>query len=181
MEIEEIVKDVGRFRSSITDKEENDCFLALKQPKDLISGYLRNLKPLVAFNTIEGFELFFELIKKIKHLPTLEKLGVSIFQYNPGFYIGDRETARYARKLFTSRYEVRAPSLVFWIDDVKDNEIILRTRDGRNFEVKKDKAVCSLRTYAGVKHMDLTNKEEFAIIDPNAIPKEIREITGLIN
>ena len=59
VEIEEIVKDVGRFRSSITDKEENDCFLALKQPKDLISEYLRNLKPLVAFNTIEGFELFF--------------------------------------------------------------------------------------------------------------------------
>ncbi len=181
VEIEGIVKDVGKFRSSITDKEENDCFLALKQPKDLISGYLRNLKPLVAFNTIEGFELFFELIKKIKHLPTLEKLGVSIFQYNPGFYIGDRETARYARKLFTSRYEARAPSLVFWIDDVKDNEIILRTRDGRNFKVKKDKAVCSLRTYAGVKYMDLTNKEEYAIIEPNAIPKEIREITGLIN
>ena len=104
MEIEEIVKDVGRFRSSITDKEENDWFLALKQPKDLISVYLRNLKPLVAFNTIEGFE------------------------FNPGFYIGDRETARYARKLFTSRYKARAPSLVFWIDDVKDNEIILRTR-----------------------------------------------------
>ena len=29
--------------------------------------------------------------------------------------------------------------------------------------------------------MDLTNKEEYAIIEPNAIPKEIREITGLIN
>jgi len=177
--IEELAENIRKFKESGMDKIEYDNFLALKQPKDIVQRYLRNLKPLVAFNTVEGFELFSELIKKIKHLPMLKDLNIEIFAYNPGQYIG--ADTKYTRKLFTSRYEARAPSLVFWIDDVKDNEIILRTRDGRNFKVKKDKAVCSLRTYAGVKHMDLTNEEEFAIIDPNAIPKEIREVTGLID
>ncbi|MCD6562569.1 MAG: N-6 DNA methylase [Thermoproteales archaeon] len=182
IDIKELTEKIRKFERALLDRYEDNDFLYIKRPKEMISEYLKNLKPLVAFNTIEGFETFSELIRMIKHLPTLEELGVSIFQYNPGYYSAkDDKIAKYARRLFASKYGARGPSLVFWVDSDRENEIIMRTKDDKKFKVRKDQVVLSLRSYAEVKHMDLTNEEEYAIIDPSAIPKEIRESVGLVN
>ena len=177
--IEKIASEVKDFATSSLDKKENEEFLILRQPREIIRKYVRNLKPLVAFSTVEGYEIFSELIKTLKDLPTLRNLGANIFAYNPGQYVKEADTI-YTRKLFVSRYESRAPSLMFWIDGDRGDSIILRTRGGRKFAISKskDQVVCSLRTYAGVKHMDITGEEEYAIISPN-IPKDVKKMVGL--
>jgi len=181
LDVDELAEEMLDFKASRMTRIETGDFLALKRPDELVSNYIKNLKPLVGLNTLEGFELFSELMDEIKNLPKLSDLGLDIFQYNPGFYRGNKMVAEYARKLFASRYGARAPSLVFELEVSKKRIFFVERRNRLKFEVRRTQVVPSLRSYAGVNHMDITGEEEFAIVDPSVIPQEVRRLTGLIN
>jgi len=181
LDVESLAERIVEFKQSPSIKVETAEFLGIKRPKSMVLDYIRNLKPLVGLNTLEGFELFSELMDEISRLPRLGELGLDIFQYNPGFYRGNRSVAEYARKLFASRYGARAPSLVFELEVINKDIFFIERRNRLKFRVDREQVVPSLRSYAGVNHMDITGEEEFALIDPAAIPPEIRKLTGLID
>jgi hypothetical protein len=41
--------------------------------------------------------------------------------------------------------------------------------------------VPSLRTYSGVKHVDVSDEEELAIVNPKILPEEVRRLTSLVS
>jgi len=139
-DIDKIVKDIEQFRKSNINKIENDIFLALKHSEDLLRKYIKNLKPLVAFNTIEGYELFSKLIEEIKDLPQLKDLNPVITQYKPGHTIfQDNDVAKYGRKLFTSRYGARATTLAFEIMKITEDYVEFRIKGTNNkFNITKE-------------------------------------------
>jgi type I restriction-modification system DNA methylase subunit len=180
--IEEVADRIKDFAASKLLEREEESFFAIKQPKEMFKKYCLNLKPLIAFNTIEGFKLFSKLIEDLKEFPTLKDIGASIFQYNPGFYRAkDEAVADYARKLFASRYEARAPSLVFNVEVERGNVFFRRIGGTERFRVDLGQIVPSLRSYAGVKHMDITGEEEYALVDPKVLDENIRKLTGLVD
>lgn len=181
LDVVQLAEQIRQFRLSSYPKIETEHFLGIKPPRDLVLDYISNLKPLVGLNTLKGFELFSELMEEIKGLPRLSELDVDIFQYNPGFYRGDKVVASYARKLFASRYGARAPSLVFDVEVSGENIFFVERRNRLKFKVNRAQVVHSLRSYAGVIHMDITGEEEFALVDPEVIPGDVRKLTGLID
>ncbi len=182
VDIVKIADDLRNFERSNKTKDENEEFLALKRSKDLIKKYVKNLKPLVAFNTIEGFEIYSELIDKIKDKPQLKDLNPLITQYKPGHTIyQSSDIAKYGRKLFASRYGARASTLIFEIIKIGDNNVEFKVRKTNiTFSVNKGELIPSLRSYAGVNIMDITELEDFAIVDFNVL-KDIGKIIGLID
>ncbi|MDI6805909.1 MAG: hypothetical protein QMD20_04510 [Candidatus Bathyarchaeia archaeon] len=58
---------------------------------------------------------------------------------------------------------------------------IIRVKETRtSFEVPLSSSVVSLRTYSGVCHFNIAGEEEIAITDPDALPKHILRLAGLI-
>jgi hypothetical protein len=143
-----------------------------------IEEFIENLKPLIAFNTGEGFELFRKVsyLEKTKKLSELTSLRDYTAQYTgKGF-------EEYVRRLFTSRYETRAGTISFLLESDDGPSIKLRVaRTNIVLDVPKKALVYSLRTPANVRHMDVTREEEYAIIDTNVIRKDYLTRAGLVD
>lgn len=184
--IEELALEVKGFASSLDEKlsrEELDAF-KIFDADYLIEKHIDNLKPLVGFNTVKAHKLALELLGRLKGKPTLGDLAeeelIRIRVYNPGQYRA-RGVEQYSRKLFASKYGTRSPNVVLLLDKIMDDKAYLRLRKGRLSTTTPISAtVPSLRTYSKVKHLDITNEEELAIVDPNAIPGEVLRLAGLM-
>jgi len=151
---------------------------------ELITKHVKNLKPLVAFNTIRAHRLALELLDQLKDQPTLEELGkdasIRMRTYNPGQY-KTRGVENYARKLYTSRYGSKSPNAIFLIDKVYDKDINLNIKKTKTqLKLPLEATLPSLRTYSDVKHLNITDEEEFVIIDSKTLPLEIIKLTGLL-
>ncbi|MDI6847794.1 MAG: N-6 DNA methylase [Candidatus Bathyarchaeia archaeon] len=152
--------------------------------EELIARHIANLKPLVGFNTVEAHTLNLQLLDEMKDKPTLgdleKKRVVKIRVYNPGQY-KTRGVEKFARKLFAGRYGAMGPSVTFLIDRLSDNEVRLGLRRAKmSATLALNATIPTLRTYSKVKHMDITQEEELAITEPNALPGEVMKLTGLI-
>ena len=152
--------------------------------EDFIKKHISNLKPLVGFNTMELNKIFSEFLTEIQDSPTLYDLIqeglVKIRVYNPGQH-KMKGVEAYSRKLFTSRYGARSPSTIFIIKKIRQNDVYLGLRKTKiSFSLPRVSVIPSLRTYSKVKHIDITNEEEVAIIEPSKIPKEVLEKSALV-
>ncbi|MEM2781078.1 MAG: N-6 DNA methylase [Candidatus Bathyarchaeia archaeon] len=176
-----------KFSSDVAEKKlSTDDMVSLKilDVNSFVRRHIGNLKPLVGFNTAEACALALELLDQLKDKPTISDLvnsgKVEIKVYNPGQFT-TKGVEKFARKLFTSRYGARSPNTVFLIDKIRDKEVCLKVRGTKlSLEIPIDNAVRSLRTYSKVKHIDITDEEELAIIDAESISQEVLRLTGLI-
>jgi hypothetical protein len=48
------------------------------------------------------------------------------------------------------------------------------------FSLSSENLISSLRSYSKVKHLDVSDEEEVAIINPSALPNEVLQLTGLM-
>ncbi|MEM3906745.1 MAG: N-6 DNA methylase [Nitrososphaerota archaeon] len=180
--------EIKGFVKGPSDKISTDTFEAIKihGTSSFLEKHVSNLKPLVGFNTIKGQMLFLELIDALMGNPTLreiENMGiVEMRYYNPGQYVKDaRGSEREARLLFATRY-LAGGECIFRIQDENEQFIKFEVkRVGDVFDIPRKDTITSLRTYSGVKHFDITNEEEYAIIEPRKIPNRIRNLVGLVN
>lgn len=185
-EISDIVNQIISFRDSLDHQIINENVEALKiyNSSDLINKHIDNLKPLVGFNSIEAHKIALEILDELSSKPTIKDLeeneSIRIRVYNPGQYRHKGQEG-YARKLFASRYGTRSPNAIFLIEDVNEDGVTFTVK-GRQLRdtIPIDSIVRSLRTYSEVKHVDITDEEEVAIIEPSAISSEIIELTGLV-
>jgi predicted RNA methylase len=150
----------------------------------IITKHIGNLKPLIGLNSIEAQKLILELLEVLSRHPTLkdyeDKGFIRIRDYNPGQYI-TRGVEDYARRLFISRYGGRG-KISFIYDGETTNTVWLTIKgDKKKFGVSRSSCVYSLRTPAGVRHLDITGEEEYAIINSHAIPGNLLKIAGLVS
>jgi len=184
--INELSLKVKEFTSSGESKLSLDDFESIKihNADELMKRHIGNLKPFVGFNTIEAHLLALELLNDLKDKPTLEDLRnkhlAIIKVYNPGQY-KTKGTETYARKLFASKYGTRSPNVVFRMNKVSNRNVRLNLRKTKLWAtIPRDSTVLSLRTYSGVRHIDITGDEEVAIVDSKILPKEMLKLSGLI-
>jgi hypothetical protein len=154
--------------------------MVLEEISSFTKEFVDNMKPLVAFNTIKGFEFYRNLfnMKGLKRLDEVALLRDYTAQYTgKGF-------EEYVRRLFIARYETRAPLTTFEFVSESNNLVKLRIKSKKEeilLEVPKSALVHSLRTYAGVKRLDITGEEEYAIVNPKVIREEHLKLGGLID
>jgi hypothetical protein len=191
--LQEIRNDVGKlslkvkeFASSGENRLSLDELESIKihDADKLMKRHIGNLKPFVGFNTVETHLLALELLDDLKDKPTLEDLKnkhlAIIKVYNPGQY-KTKGNETYARKLFASKYGTRSPNVVFLMDKVSDGSVRLNLRKTKLWEtIPRDSTVPSLRTYSGVRHIDITGEEEIALVNSNSLSKEMLKLSGLI-
>jgi type I restriction-modification system DNA methylase subunit len=185
--INEITDKVLKFVSSLDTRVSNEDFDAIKfsDPEGIVNTHIGNLKPLVGFNSVEAQVLALELLHDVKDLPTFKELRernlAKLKLYRPGQY-KIKGTEKFAEKLFTSRYGSKSPNVTFLIEDTKNRRVRLRIKSKMHtfFDVPIESTIPSLRTYSGVRHLDLTNEEERGLVDPKKIPEHILNLTGLI-
>ena len=183
--LEKITAELRRFSQSIDTKLQTDEFTCAKiSVKYFLEKHFRNLKPLVGFNTFACQTIALELLEEIASRPTLSELSekelLKIRLYRPGQYRA-KGAEKYAEKLFVSRYGARSPNVTFLLDKSYQNVVrLLPKKANLFFEVPLNSTILSLRTYSGVRHLDITSEEEFAITDANAIPKHILKISGML-
>lgn len=182
----EIGLRVKKFSVSLRSQLITEDFEALKvyNSDKLILEYVSNLKPLVGFNTISTYDFSLDLTNRLKEYPTLqdlEKLGLTeVRLYRPGQH-KEKGVEGYAQKLFISRYGGRSPNVRFLLDGIKNRYIRLRLKKhDRCLDLPLNACVRSLRTYSMVKHIDITDEEEFAIIDLSTLPQDYLEQSNLI-
>jgi len=185
-ELEEIASKIRSFSKSPDGSISTDLMDAKKIPNIslLISKHIENLKPLVGMSSIETQEIVLELLKALAGNPTMgeyERKGfLQIRDYNPGQY-KIRGVEDYARRLFVCKYKGRG-KISFRYKGEIDNYIELIVRNTQTvFKISRNSCIYSLRTPAGVKHMDITGEEEFTIINPQAIPNDILKRAGFLN
>ena len=112
--ISEVVENIRGFIASLDSSRHTADFTALKisDEKTLLTKHIGNLKPLVAFNTLETYFLALELLDKLKENPTVKDLEaerkIKIRVYNPGQY-KTRGVESFARKLFANRFGSKSP------------------------------------------------------------------------
>jgi hypothetical protein len=158
----------------------NDIYdaVVLDDINAFIDRHIRNLKPLVFFNSVKTLDLYHRIVTapRLKHLDEVANLRDYTCQYTgTGF-------EEYCRRLFISRYESRAPKLSFEYVSEDANSIEIRVvKSDASFTVPKDVCVRSLRTYAGIRHMDVTGEEEYAIIKPQVINERFLISAGLLD
>jgi len=185
LDIEKIIKQIFEFSKSGEKRILNDDMSARKvhNVSSLISKHISNLKPLVGLNDIRAQELIMELLEDLSQNPTLkeyENKGVITLRDYTCQYttLGVEE---YIRRLFISRYGGRGKISFIYCGENEDN-LFLRTRRGqRDFSIKKTDCVPSLRSPAKVIHMNITNEEEYAIIDTKSISNDILRLAGLVD
>jgi 16S rRNA G966 N2-methylase RsmD len=185
-DIEDIARQIKDFTASLSLKISKEEFDAIKfLETDIALRHRQNLKPLVGFNAIEAQIIALELLNEIKDNPTLEELRkagkVKLRLYRPGQF-KVKGVERYSEKLFCSRYGARSPNVTFIVDKADKDKVRLKLKQSPStfFDVPHTAAVPSLRSYSGVKRFDITNEEEFAIIDPNVIPRHVINLTGML-
>lgn len=143
-----------------------------------VERHVDNLKPLVAFSSTKALELLYETVsvESVKRLDEIAELRDYTCQYTgTGF-------EEYARRLFISKYETGASKLSFkLVSESEDSVKIKIAGSDRSFDIPKGAVVPSLRTYAGIKHMDVSGEEEYAIINPDVINNEYLRSAGLID
>jgi type I restriction-modification system DNA methylase subunit len=158
--------------------------LKVSNSQDLIARHIDNLKPLIGFNTVEANVLALQLLERMRDKPTLNDLEkehlVRIRVYNPGQH-KTKGFEKFCRKLFVGRYGARSPSVTLLFDKVIENDVHLKLRRAKtSVAIPISATVPSLRTYSQVKHLNITNEEEFAIINPNILPNDILKLTDLL-
>jgi len=185
-DIDGLVNSIKDFGTSLDTQLVLDQLESLKiyNSNDFINTHIDNLKPLIGFNTIEAQKIALELLDVLNDKPTLKELEekevVRIRVYNPGQY-RYKGQEKYARKLFVSKYGTRSPNAVFILENLNDTNVTFSVRNRQLREtVPRDSVVLSLRTYSEVKHLDITNEEEVAIVEPDVISNDTLELTGLI-
>ncbi|MDT7888242.1 MAG: N-6 DNA methylase [Desulfurococcales archaeon] len=158
----------------------NDLFdaVVLSNISGFIERYIDNLKPLVFFNSVKTLEFFYRVasVPGLKQLDEIASLRDYTCQYTgTGF-------EEYVRRLFISRYETKAPTISFKLvgEDANTIAIGLANRN-ESFIIPKNACVHSLRTYANVRHMDITGEEECAIINYQVINQGYLTFAGLID
>jgi 16S rRNA G966 N2-methylase RsmD len=152
--------------------------------QDLVARHIDNLKPLIGFNTVEANVLALQLLESMGDKPTLNDLEneqlIRIRVYNPGQH-KTKGLEEFCRKLFVSRYGAKSPSVTLQVDKVVENNLYLKLRRAKiSLKVPISATVPSLRTYSQVRHINLTDEEEFAIINPNILPNEVMKLTDLL-
>lgn len=177
---------VKEFSSSTNQRLSLEELEALKisDAKNLLTRHINNLKPLVGFNTVEAHTLSLELLDRLKGIPTIGELDSSglirVRLYRPGQY-KTKGVEKFAGKLFISRYGARSPYVTFLLDRIKDNVVQLKLKRANIFfKIPIDSLILSLRTYSAVKHLDISNEEEFGIVNPDPIEEHILKLSGLI-
>jgi len=185
--IYDIALNIKNFESSPETRIALEEFEAIKftNVDGLIKKHMSNLKPLVGFNTLNAQVFALELLDNLKDLPTIRELQdskqIKSRLYRPGQY-RMKGVESYAEKLFTSKYGARSPNVTFIVEKVQDNTIRLRLKKKTKsfIDLPKAATVPCLRTYSGVKQIDITGEEEFAIIEASAIPEDIRNLLNLV-
>jgi hypothetical protein len=159
---------------------ENDAYdiIVLRDVGKFIDEFIENMKPLIAFNTRDGFELFREVLylEGLKRINELASLRDYTAQYTgKGF-------EEYVRRLFISKYETRTRTISFLFQSDKGSFIKVRiSRTDLVFDLPKRALVYSLRTPANVNCIDITGQEEYAIIDTSGIKRDYLALAGLVN
>jgi type I restriction-modification system DNA methylase subunit len=181
---EKTATEIREFASSLLDKISTENFEAMKIHN--VNSFLRkhagNLKPLVGFNTTKAQELFLELIEVLWKHPTLgeldEKEQLKIRVYNPGQYTA-KGVEDEARKLFVKRYKGRGKALFEYVCQNKKMLKLSPIGVEGLLEVSLSDVIPALRTYAGVRKMDISGVEEYALINPKNITLKIRKAKGM--
>lgn len=182
-EIGEKIKDFAESPQNIFSSEDVEMFKVPDVP-ELMKRHISNLKPFVGFNTVKAQRIGLELLNKLENEPTIDDLQtqglIKVRLYRPGQY-KEKGVEVYAEKLFASRYGSRSPNVTFLVDKTKPSAISLRSkkRDVR-FDAPLKALVPSLRTYSAVSHMNVTDEEEYAIVDPDVLPSHVSRFSGLV-
>ncbi|MEM2254973.1 MAG: N-6 DNA methylase [Candidatus Bathyarchaeia archaeon] len=177
---------IREFETSTDNRLNLEEIVSLKISKinDFVRRHIGNLKPLVAFNSVKAYALILELLDQLKENPTMKDFvknkTIEIKVYNPGQFT-TKGVEKFARKLFISRYGARSPSAVFVLDNVRNGTVFISIRKTKiSFGLPTSSTVFSLRTYSKVKHIDITDEEERAIIDAESTPQEMLKLVGLL-
>jgi hypothetical protein len=155
--------------------------IMLDKVSSLIQEFIDNMKPLVGFNTVKGFEFYQQLLnmESLKRLDEVARLRDYTAQYT------GRGFEEYVRRLFIPRYETRAPLVSFEFVSEAAGSVKVRIKGkGKketSFNIPNEGLVHSLRTYANVKSIDITGEEEYAIVDPSTVDKKYLKLSGLID
>ncbi|MEM3797959.1 MAG: N-6 DNA methylase, partial [Candidatus Bathyarchaeia archaeon] len=186
IQVREIIDDLEKFLSSLDSSfhSKHATMIKITDPEKLLISHIGNWKPLVGFNTLKMHLLVLELLDRVKDYPTLESLEnqklIRIRVYNPGQY-KTRGVEGFSRKLFASKFGSKSPNIAFVIQKQDENKILLQLINGKtSFYITKKATIPSLRTYSQVQHMDVTNEEEVAIVDLNAVPEEALRLSGFL-
>jgi len=181
---EKIATEIREFAMGLLDKVSTEDFEAIKihNVNQFLRKHAGNLKPLVGFNTTKARELFLELIDVLSKHPTLgeldEKEQLKIRVYNPGQYT-TKGVEDEARKLFIKRYEGRGKAL-FDYAGLNGKTLKLSPIGVEGLlEVSLSDVVPALRTYAGVRRIDISGVEEYALINPKNVTLKIRKAKGM--
>jgi len=182
-EIGEKMKDFAKSPHDTFSSGDVEMFKVHDVP-ELMKRHINNLKPFVGFNTVKAQRIALELLNKLENEPTIDELQkqnvVRVRLYRPGQY-KEKDVEIYAEKLFASRYGARSPNVTFLVDKTKPKTISLRSKkhDVR-LNVPLKSLIPSLRTYSAVSHMNVTDEEEYAIIDPDVLPIHVSRFSGLV-
>ena len=177
-ELLNIVRQLKGFEQSPTNSISTECFDARKLHIGLfLNEHIDNLKPLVGLNCIKAQELVLELLDSLSRYPTLNDLEregkLSIRLYRPG-QRRMKGLEGIVQKLVIACYGERSPNLTFRLERRGKNEVKAKLKYmEKTMSIKRSDLIYSLWTSAGVKHLDVTSEEEYAIVNPSVIPHEV--------
>jgi len=177
--LDEIVKKVREFENSNDKAYSSDIFDAWKTDfNKYVHIYgLENLKPLVAPYSVEFYELLEKLTDVFSSLPLLRDYlapasnALEAHYYNPGQYKA-KDVEDYARALIIPwHYKRITGKSVLKLIEIKDNFVKLGVKTKGKIEyvasLPKTFFVPAFRSYSNVKHLDITNEEDLALIGIN--------------
>jgi predicted RNA methylase len=184
----EVAEAVRRFTESGDQVLRGEDFDAVKlgNVAEVARARINNLKPLVAFHTVEAYRLYEKISRELSGLPTLRDLEskglIQIHNYNPGqFTARGKHVEGYATRLFIRRYGSRG-KVLFDLERVEGGTILLKAvRGGTTIRVGLKDVVPALRSVAGVRYLDLTGREEYALVNPDAIGLTTSKTLGLVD
>lgn len=198
----EISKQILKARLDLQKKNKlyykDDIFTCIKIPYSMILNHIDNCYVPVSFLTEEMYLGFFEILKYLEESDKIEKLIysekkkiLSIRRYNPGEYTHPNKeiwtkSKEIARQLFLAKNKKERGKWVFELDKDTSFEsdrlfLLMRksnTKRPTGFYVPRKSVVKAIRTYTGMKNMDITRSSSYVLIDPYVIPEFIRNLLG---
>lgn len=167
-------------------------FTIVKMPYKNILSNTDNLYPPVAFLTERMYLLFLDIISALQssgvvvRLNELEERGdITIRRYNPGEYVkpSDRnvwtEGKEIARQLFIARNKYESGKWAFLISKEDSTRVHLKLRKStEGFALPRAALLPAIRTYSGVRQMDVSQTSSYVIKDPQQIPSHIVKLLG---
>jgi SAM-dependent methyltransferase len=183
---EKVAAEIKDFAGGLLNKTSTENLEAIKihNVNSFLKKHIGNLKPLVGFNTTKAQELFLELVDILSKHPTLgeldEKKLLTIRVYNPGQYT-TKGVEDEARKLFVKRYKGRGKALFEYVSSNKKKVKLSPIGVEGSFEVDFSDVIPALRTYSGVRRIDISNSEEYALTNPKNLTLKIRKAKGMAN